>query len=149
MHTIAAANESISGFNLQTLLITGAATCPNCGNNAPKGSRFCNQCGTAIPAIPYERYDRCASCGGYVEKGKAQYPICRTPVAPAEDPNIQCRHCKEFVDKANRFCPACGLPLAAAPEPETPREKRCPNPKCGAVMPAGMRFCTECGTGLE
>lgn len=150
MQAIRAANATISAYGVQTLLITGAATCPKCGHNAPKGSRFCNQCGEPIPVIPYEKYDQCPYCGGYVEKGQPHCPVCRQPVAKVEEEKIRCRHCGEWIEKGNKFCSACGLAPTepSKPEPEQSKEKRCPNPACGKVMPPQMHFCTECGTKL-
>jgi membrane protease subunit (stomatin/prohibitin family) len=76
----------------------------------------CSRCGSAIPAN--SRF--CLECGEKIEQ------------APAEN-KVICPGCKAEV-AAGKFCIECGAPLSI----------KCSN--CSAELPAGAKFCPECGT---
>jgi len=78
------------------------AKCPNCGNTAAPGTKFCPECGTlmAQPAA-----DRCPNCGAEAHEAKF-CPECGTRIerAPAV---TNCPNCGAEV-KGAKFCPECG-----------------------------------------
>ena len=76
----------------------------------------CSRCGSAVPAN--SRF--CLECGEKIEQ------------APAEN-KVICPGCKAEV-AAGKFCIECGAPLSI----------KCSN--CSAELPAGAKFCPECGT---
>lgn len=138
MGSIRKATEQIALLKLQKQLVIGVPNCPECGKNLPKGSNFCNHCGTKLPVLPYERYDKC-KCGAYIEKDWDICMICGASKNEYDSRWIQCPSCQNFVDKANRFCPNCAHPLTHSEE----KPRKCPH--CGSDVAEGLRFCTECG----
>lgn len=54
--------------------------CPQCGQPAAQGARFCQQCGSKLPAEP----GPCASCGAPLAAGMRFCPACGT--ATTEEP---------------------------------------------------------------
>lgn len=78
------------------------AKCPNCGNMAAAGTKFCPECGGQMvqPAV-----DRCPSCGAEVHGAKF-CPECGAKIERA--PVItNCPNCGAEV-KGAKFCPECG-----------------------------------------
>lgn len=142
-------------YSMQMQFVTGVIVCthPGCGNKAPKGSVYCNMCGSKLPEFHFENYEMCEACCSLVEKGTAVCPNCKRPMKPQNDNLVKCHKCGELVGKDNRFCPICGEPLVqtgsngGAGNP--PKEKKCPNPMCGAMMSPDKLFCTECGMKLN
>jgi hypothetical protein len=91
---------------------------------------------------------------------------------------MQCNHCGSSVVASDQFCMECGQPIqmapdmapgkgtqptwlpaeslapagpgpaAARPAPAAPAGDIIPCPNCGAKLPAGARFCGDCGTRL-
>lgn len=145
MQEIAIAQKKLNEYSLQIQIITGIVICPNCGHKAPKGSVFCNMCGTKLPSIDFDAYDTCKKCGNLLKKGSNECPHCGSDKLTDES-LVQCPRCKEWVEKDNNFCPICGDPLSKNADDST--KKKCPNPRCGAVMNKDKLFCTECGTKL-
>jgi Meckel syndrome type 1 protein len=101
----------------------------------------------------------CPHCGAFIARDVTACPACGRPdpFAPARCPN-----CRATVETAWVACPKCGTKLApatpsAAPRPaatpgatpglapgQAPEARVCTG--CGAPLPAGARFCRECGT---
>ena len=72
-------------------------TCPSCGNEEPKGTRFCGSCGTPLePPQPHAAGTEavaisatvltCANCGNEEPEGTRFCGNCGTPFAPADEP---------------------------------------------------------------
>ena len=69
--------------------------CPKCGNEAPQGSTFCNQCGTRLNAtmqcpscgnmIPANSVF-CPKCGKMVRNDVEEEPVARPAAGPAPKP---------------------------------------------------------------
>lgn len=78
----------------------------------------CSKCGAALPA----NAKFCLECGEKV-------------VVPAPAGMITCPNCGKTVAKG-KFCPECGYKFITV----------CP--KCGKDVPAGAKFCLECGEKL-
>ena len=100
--------------------------CPGCGAEQPPGSRFCNQCGAAIP-----------------EPKPAEAPA--SPV---------CMECGSELVPGSRFCNSCGAeqitPAAAespppAVEPGTAARQQAFCAGCGQQLKIGATFCSHCG----
>jgi predicted amidophosphoribosyltransferase len=106
----------------------------------------------------------CPLCGTFIERDVAACPKCgrADPFAPA-----RCPSCRATIDDPGWIaCPKCGTALtatttgaaddgpAAAPR-EAAGRPAVPGPAaastgtcsgCGSPLPAGARFCRECGT---
>ena len=92
----------------------------------------------AAPAGPAPEV-KCGKCGAVLTPSAKFCLECGTKVPPPEEANtVVCPKCGAKVMKG-KFCLECGAPLDAAP--------KCPN--CGKDVPAGAKFCFECGTKLN
>lgn len=135
--------------------------CKGCGAMVPEGYAFCTGCLTPVKAAPAP-----------AEGTPAFAPIEETPVpaavqpAPVETPAAPgvriCIQCGAQVPEGYAFCTTCGTPVGAVPVPtpvETPAPIPAPNAQplpspdagsvckgCGAQVPEGYGFCTQCGT---
>lgn len=150
MQTIALSQKKLGDYSMQMQFVTGVIVCTECGHKAPKGSVFCNMCGSKMPAINFDNFEMCDNCGRLIEKGAAICPSCALPTQQQKENLVQCPKCKKLVGKDNRFCPNCAAHLnnnEASNIPDNmPRDKKCP--RCGAIMRPNMRFCTECAMEL-
>ena len=92
---------------------------------------------SAAPAAPAGA--KCAKCGAALQPNAKFCPGCGEKVVPPEEPDlVVCPKCGAKVAKG-KFCLECGAPLAV--------DLKCPN--CGKAVPAGAKFCPECGTKTE
>ena len=150
MEALTVSQRKLSNYTLQIQFVTGVVVCPKCGHKAPKGSAYCNMCGSKLPVIDFDNYEICEKCGNLVAKGQGVCTVCSAPMGRQEPDYVQCPKCREYVGKDNRFCPNCAAPLygndASNGASDGGREKVCP--RCNAKMGMGMRFCTECGMDL-
>lgn len=87
---------------------------------------------TATPAQT-EPEAKCAKCGAPLPQNAKFCLECGEKVVPAD--MIVCPECGNTVAKG-KFCPECGHKFATV----------CP--KCGKDVPAGAKFCLECGEKL-
>lgn len=153
IQSLDASQRKLVDYSMRIQYITGIINCTNCGHSAPKGSIFCNMCGSKLPEFHFENYEMCEACCSLVEKGVNVCPHCNHPMKQQKDNRLKCHKCGEFIGKDNRFCPICGEPLSENDfndaEKTPPSGKKCPNPDCGAVMSSDKLFCTECGTKLN
>lgn len=147
MKAAAISQRKLSNYSLQMQFVTGIIVCTKCGHSAPKGSAYCNMCGSKLPEMNFDNMEMCSECGSLVEKGQKLCPNCSHPMGAPVSSAIQCPHCKEFVEKENKFCPICGAALSNGNTADTPSGKKCPH--CGTVMDAEMAYCTECGSKLD
>ena len=87
----------------------------------------------ATPANTPEPETKCTKCGAPLPKNAKFCLECGEKVAPAIPADmIVCPECGNTVAKG-KFCPECGHKFITA----------CP--KCGNDVPAGAKFCLECG----
>ena len=77
---------------------------------------------------------KCPKCGAELPANAKFCLTCGEKVVSLDD-NIICPKCGEATPKG-KFCIACGAPLA----------NKCS--KCGADVPAGGKFCLECGNKM-
>lgn len=82
------------------------AKCPNCGNLAAPGTKFCPECGGQMVQ---PTADKCPSCGA-AANGAKFCPECGTRIerAPAV---TKCPSCGAET-KGAKFCPECGTKMA-------------------------------------
>lgn len=143
--------RKLNHYTLQMQHATGVIVCTNCGHKAPKGSVYCNMCGSKLSVIDFDNYEICENCGNLVAKGEEFCSMCSATMGQQDSDYVQCPKCREHVGKDNRFCPNCAAPLygndASNGASDGVREKVCP--RCNARMGMGMRFCTECGMDLN
>ena len=78
---------------------------------------------------------KCAKCGSVLPKNAKFCLECGEKVAPANADTVVCPECGKTVAKG-KFCPECGHKFVTV----------CP--KCGSDIPAGAKFCLECGEKL-
>lgn len=80
---------------------------------------------------------KCPNCGAELTPNSKFCLNCGTPVPQKEkdDSTQVCPQCGKRVP-IGKFCPECGYRFADV----------CPN--CGAELPAGAKFCMECGTKI-
>lgn len=152
--SVADSKKTVETYQLQLQLLRGIIVCPNpdCKHEAPKGSAYCNLCGTKLPEIDLgDSYKKCSKCGAMVEKGMRFCTNCAHPMESSEDIQNRCQSCGCFVDPKMKFCPFCGKPMN---QPEVPVEeplktgkRRCSN--CNAELEDDLLYCTECGTRIE
>lgn len=109
-----------------TFIDSGVAACPTCGVIEPFTSGRCPDCRAALQP----GWVACPSCGKSLVATDATGPASATN--PAATPT------------APTATPAPATAPTAAPEPAPTAGARCAG--CGAALPAGARFCTECGT---
>ena len=150
MKKIADSQENLHDYSFRMQVITGVIACTQCGHMAPRGSVFCNMCGSRLPDIDFDCYEICDHCSCIVEKDTAVCPECAHPLHPPKKDSVQCPQCGKTVEQDKRFCPHCATVLNIGEVYEKldckPGEKKCHH--CGAVMSSSMRFCTECATEL-
>jgi len=96
--------------------------CQNCGKELEEGAKFCDSCGTPVPAMI-----TCPNCGAQYAEGNAFCMECGTPLAKAQE-------------------------VAEVPaEAEAPAEKVyetvfCTN--CGSQTSTEFAFCQNCGASI-
>ena len=78
---------------------------------------------------------KCAKCGATLPANAKFCLECGEKVAPVAADTIVCPECGKTVAKG-RFCPECGHKFITV----------CP--KCGKDVPAGAKFCLDCGEKL-
>ena len=78
---------------------------------------------------------KCAKCGANLPANAKFCLECGEKVVSAVDDTVVCPVCGKTVTKG-KFCPECGHKFVTA----------CP--KCGKDVPAGAKFCLECGEKL-
>ena len=78
---------------------------------------------------------KCAKCGADLPANAKFCLECGEKVAPVSADTIVCPECGKTVAKG-KFCPECGHKFVTV----------CP--KCGKDVPAGAKFCLECGEKL-
>jgi len=80
------------------------APCPKCNTAVPAGSKFCGNCGNAMPAPA-----ACPKCKAAVPAGAKFCGNCGAPMAAAP---TACPKCKAEVPAGSKFCGSCGTPMA-------------------------------------
>lgn len=110
-----------------TFIESGVAACPVCGVIDPFTQGRCPDCRAPLQAgwIACPKCGRSLTAADTSTAARAVKLPSTTPTTPPQDPRS----------------PA---PPQADPAPSPPAADRCSG--CGAALPAGARFCTECGT---
>lgn len=84
---------------------TNLAKCPQCGNMAAAGTKFCPECGTLMTQ---PKADVCPTCGAEV-RGAKFCPECGTKIERA--PQVSRCHSCGAETKGAKFCPECGTKI--------------------------------------
>ena len=90
---------------------------------------------TSSPDTASPAKDSCPKCGAAIPTGSKFCLECGEKIETVPDGMITCPECGQTVVKG-KFCPECGHKFISA----------CPN--CGKEIPAGAKFCLECGAKL-
>ncbi len=106
--------------------------CPYCTKYIDSGVAACPYCGVTDPFTQA----RCQDCRAPLQPGWVACPKCGRDLTAADAATA--------APAAPPPTPPTPTPPAATPEPATTAANRCTG--CGAALPAGARFCTECGT---
>ena len=97
----------------------------------------CKVCGFRLT----EKIKKCPMCGamrGSLEAGQINQN--------ANLPRYFCPSCKADIIGEHRFCPSCGKELSEVANMQDTKEQSKNNCiKCGAYLPIGAKFCSECG----
>lgn len=119
------------------------SVCPQCGTDNRAGTRFCKQCGTALPADEDSLATVliCRACREPLRPGARFCSHCGTPVTGSLSTGSICPQCGQPVKTGAVYCSKCGTPVTPAIG-----ERTCPN--CGAPVRANARFCQVCRTAL-
>lgn len=119
------------------------SVCPQCGTDNRAGTRFCKQCGTALPANEDSLATVliCRACREPLRPGARFCSHCGTPVTGSLSTGSICPQCGQPVKTGAVYCSKCGTPVTPAIG-----ERTCPN--CGAPVRANARFCQVCRTAL-
>ena len=99
---------------------------------------------------------KCKVCGFRLSEEAKKCPICGTMKGStkagsmgAENANLPrylCPSCKADIIGEHRFCPSCGKELSEVANMQDTKEQSKNNClKCGAYLPIGAKFCSECG----
>jgi len=121
--------------------------CPKCASENRAGVRFCEACGSELPAVATPdaqavgdetQPSTCPSCG---EENRAQVLFCEACGESLAEPMEQmCLACGAANRMEVMFCESCGGSLAEA------AEHKCL--ACDAVNRADVQFCEACGVSL-
>jgi len=106
--------------------------CPHCGTYINRDAVACPACGRRDPFAP----SRCPACQTPIEDpGWVACPKCGTALAGAASPAVA---------GGTAAAPTGGVSPAPPSTGPAPRVAACTG--CGSPLPAGARFCRECGT---
>lgn len=110
--------------------------CPKCRAQLEDGARFCDSCGSPVPAPAAAPAAAvyCAHCGTQVNAGNPFCPNCGKPL----DEKVFCPNCGTQVNASSAVCPNCSSSLYNA--------VFCPN--CGSPSNPDAAFCISCGSPL-
>jgi len=132
--------------------------CPHCGTFIGRDVVACPACGRADPFAP----GRCPACSAIVEAGWVACPRCgasliepsgQTEAAPATpgsspEPAAPPPTLDQPATPSARAWSATAAPAAPSPgSPAATAGLACA--ACGSQLPAGARFCRECGTPVD
>ena len=115
----------------------GKKKCSNCGTVLDSEMRYCTSCGVAFentsnPVPPM------SSLNNSADSNKTIYAYTEPPLSQQDKPDNS-----QHGNQQRNSPPVLGNPFVGQP---SPNDKVCP--KCRAIMPNEMLFCTECGTKL-
>ena len=82
-----------------------------------------------------EKTTKCPNCGAVLPAGAKFCLECGEKINAIPEGMVVCPNCGKTVPNG-KFCLECGQPFV----------NKCPN--CGAEIPAGSKFCLECGTKI-
>lgn len=142
--------------------------CSSCGSEIPSGKNICVICGQTIADENTHHSDIIDS---EENKIKSEVSAASDSVQKPENSNKKiCSSCGAEVGENKKFCKKCGAKLtdvaqtdmqsfnrqktisADRPIPVEEASENLPKkiicPSCGGDIPAGMKFCTKCGTKL-
>ena len=98
---------------------------------------------------------KCKVCGFRLSDEAKKCPICGAMRGSLEAgqinqnanlPRYFCPSCKADIIGEHRFCPSCGKELSEVANMQDTKEQSKNNCiKCGAYLPIGAKFCSECG----
>ncbi len=80
-------------------------TCPECGEENPEGTKFCQQCGTKLGVK-----NLCPSCGHGNPNGIKYCQECGAKLGTDPAPTV-CPECGKENEPGTRFCGGCGTRL--------------------------------------
>lgn len=93
--------------------------CNRCRNENPRGSKYCNSCGSRL-----------------------EHPEDRPP-PPRIGDEAPCPRCGAIVPPYMSFCPHCVFPIRPEPSPSRkPARRACP--RCGKPLAPGLSTCAAC-----
>ena len=102
---------------------------------------------------------KCKVCGFRLTDGMKKCPICGAAAGSTKAENIAedaklpryfCPSCKHEIIGEHRYCPACMKELSeAAKKADEQEPDRTQCVQCGVYLPAGAKFCHECGAKQE
>ena len=128
-------------------------SCPHCGTFINRDAAACPACGRADPFAPA----RCPNCRATIEDPSwIACPACGKPVGAAAVAAAAAASANAGASASAGARPEAALTVpglaerapaerpASTVKPAAPEIRGCSG--CGAPLPAGARFCRECGT---
>ena len=138
-----------------------AVVCTSCGNHLPKGSMFCDNCGSSLQGVGSDIENDSMAVNDQPEEENDTLDTTDTVICPT---------CGSEVDGDSAFCEYCGtalsfpkdIPLTNETDRENDEDSLAANdntdersqdihteevvcPKCGNVMPEDSVYCDRCG----
>lgn len=117
--------EQMSGIT-DAINLKATVKCEKCGNQMPKDSKFCPNCGNNAGAAEQPEKIKCSNCGFNYDKTVKFCPECGNAYKACPD-------CGADIPDGETKCPACG----------NEHSKSCA--ACGTKLNSKNKFCPNCG----
>ena len=156
-------------YQSQKRLVKGVAYCPNCSQEVPMHSKYCNHCGARIITTPEIQAKEtapfsakicpgcgaviadgdvfCANCGGRIPEKKSLRDFVKTKVAEhKEKAELERQEEEKEFENVDKEVVAEVEAKEAILEEETEPQRTCH--ECGNPIEYGQNFCPKCGVKL-
>lgn len=156
-------------YQSQKRLVKGVAYCPNCSQEVPMHSKYCNHCGARIITTPEIQTKEtapfsakicpgcgaviadgdvfCANCGGRIPEKKSLRDFVKTKVAEhKEKAELERQEEEKEFENVEKEVVAEVEAKEAILEEETEPQRTCH--ECGNPIEYGQNFCPKCGVKL-
>ena len=95
------AKNTVGAFNNSPAPVSESVTCPECGTECAKGSKFCLECGKKFETTSAS----CPGCGNAITPGAKFCSECGFRLV------VACPSCGNKLTPGSKFCPECGTKI--------------------------------------